>query len=415
MLGLHAKARLGSGAAVRARVDVRNISFAEVETLADTGAADRVQPVDLQVQEAALLLYGFLLDDLDVTVGAQRLAWGSADRFNPTDRLNAYDLEDPTRFDRRLASLALSAVYHLPAGLRVEAAVLPLFVPSRLPIDEVDFTGLGDPQQVFDLDEYSTGAPPEVVKVETPTTVPDPTLANMQVALRMGWQSPVGDWSLGWFRGFDSLPQAHGSARLMGFQTANRVTLGVPLVYPRVQMLSADFRGPLVSRLGGWCEGAVIFPSEAVVRADRAQLDSLVRLGIISAVPDPLPSETVQADTPYVTLAAGLDWTFASGLYLNAQYLRGLLLERQASDLHHYGLLGLRWPLGPVALLLSGGLEVTPGGEDLGSLLSAGVAYLHADSVQVSLGGTWLQGGDGTSLQRFAELSHARLEVSASF
>lgn len=414
VLGLTLRAPLGSQAAVAARVDVRNVSFADVSTLADTGRADRVQPVDLQVHEAALHLYGFLLDGLDVSVGAQRLAWGVADRFNPTDRLNAYDFEDPTRFDRRLASVALAAAYHLPAKVRVEATLLPLFVPARLPIDEVDFTGLGDPQEVFDLGAYSSGAPPQIVKVETPTSLPEPRLDNMQVALRLGWQSPVGDWSVGWFRGFDSLPQAHGTARLMGFQTANRVNLGVPLIYPRLQMFSADFRGPLVARLGGWCEAALILPSAAVVTADRAQLDSLVRLGIISSIPDPLPQETVQSDTPYVSVAAGLDWTFASGVYVNAQYLRGLMLERQASDLHHYGLAGLRWPFGSVALLLSGGVEVAPTGA-LGSLLGGGLAYLHGDSVQVSLGATWLRGAEHTSLQRFADLSHARLEVSATF
>jgi hypothetical protein len=41
---------------------------------------------------------------LELTVGRQRIAWRTADRLNPTDNINAYDLEDIWDFGRHHGS-----------------------------------------------------------------------------------------------------------------------------------------------------------------------------------------------------------------------------------------------------------------------------------------------------------------------
>jgi len=107
VLGLVLDAALGDSVAVRAAVDIRNLNFTRIEELDDLGDADRVQPVNFRFRDAWVALYDFVAPGLDLVVGAQRSAWGVADAWVPTDRVDPFDLEDPTRFDRRLSPPAV--------------------------------------------------------------------------------------------------------------------------------------------------------------------------------------------------------------------------------------------------------------------------------------------------------------------
>ena len=417
LVGLKVEATFGAWAAARADLAIRNLNFTEIETFSDLGSADEVQPVDFRVVEAYIALYDLFTPGLDLVVGAQRLAWGTADGFNPTDRLNPYDLEDPTRFDCRLSSPAVVLGYQ--AGpVRIELVALPLFQPAALPVESFDVTSLGDPSQVFDLPDLRSGRSLEVGKVEMPVHPPDFTLENIQFAARISWRSPIGDLAVSYFRGFDSLPQGMGKARLTGFASMDRVDLGVPLGFPRTQVLGATYRGHLVGTLAAWCEIAVVFPEEAVLLADATQLDQLVRLSLLEAVPDPIPSMTMQQDTPYVNAIAGFEVDLPGGGYLNVQYLYGFLTERSAADLHHYVLLALRWRFldGRLALSARAGVEVAdlePGG--LGWMASGGLAYLHGDAVEVELGASFQGGQERSTLYVYRNLSNLRLRVAVKF
>jgi len=45
-----------------------------------------------------------LTSTLDIRIGRQRIAWGTADKLNPTDNLNPDDLEDIFDFGKHLDS-----------------------------------------------------------------------------------------------------------------------------------------------------------------------------------------------------------------------------------------------------------------------------------------------------------------------
>jgi len=411
-LRLDLTAPLGPGARVKAAASLRQEGFATVETLADSGERQKVQPLDLSADEAYLDLWDLATPGLDLRLGLQRTVWGGADHFNPTDRVDAYDLRDPSRFDRRLPSLALAGRYGR-GGWALEAVVVPLFTPALLGPDQTDLTSLADPSEVFDLGGPDE-PPPEVVRLDGEVRQPAPRLDASQVGLRLLWQGDAGQASLLAWRGYDSLPQAGGAARLTGFQTARRVNLGVPLVYPRLSMLGGSLRGPLFGDLTAWVELAWLFPERLELSADRDQLAALVKLGLLDAVPEPLPSAVVQDGEPYPNVVLGLDWQVPQGPYLGLQALHGFFGERQGSDLHDYGFFTLRWPWGRVALQLAAALELGPDAT-LGTLLSGSLAYLHGDSVELSLGSTWMGGAEGTTLGRFRDLSHVRVEASASF
>ncbi len=416
VLGLTVDATPSRTVELRAGVAVRNINVADIETFDDTGDISKVQPVDIRPLESKIVLFDlFGAGGLDLTAGYVRIAWGTADGVSPTDIVNAYDLEDGSGFDARLPTMAVGVGYTV-SRFRFDAWMLPLFEPAILPVDSIDVTALGDTANVFDLRDLSSSAPPEVRQVETPTTTPENNASNIAVAARARWESPVGDFSLMFYRGHESLPQAHGDARLTGFQTSNRVDLGVPLVYPTLMMAGADWRGELGGDVSGWIDVGVFFPGEAALSISRSQLEALVTLGRIDEVPDPLPRQVTQDDAPYVKVVAGADVLLNDTIYLNLQYAYGSALERQRADLHHYALFAVRVSLldGRLELEARGVFEATLD-RAFGFQAGGAISWLHGDAARLSLSTTFLDGEAGTTLRKLDRMSHLRLSVDTRF
>lgn len=80
----------------------------------DIGVFYMQSPFEIAINEAYFTYSDFLIKKLDLTVGKQRITWGTADQFNPTDILNPTDLSDPFDFGKKMASLAINAQYYLP-------------------------------------------------------------------------------------------------------------------------------------------------------------------------------------------------------------------------------------------------------------------------------------------------------------
>ncbi len=125
----------------------------------------------------------------DVSVGKQIFAWGTAEGFNPTDNLNAYDYLDPLD-SQKLGAWSVAARATLgPTSLIF--AIVPVFTPSRLPLQ----------------DSRWTPAPPAgFVSVLEPRQLPPNDIGSMQYGARLratvrGW-----DLSLSYYDGFDPTP-----------------------------------------------------------------------------------------------------------------------------------------------------------------------------------------------------------------
>ncbi len=400
---------------LKADVSVRNINFTEIQTLEDTGEIDEVAPVDIRVNEARLSLFDlFGARGLDLHAGALRVEWGTADGVSPADRVNPFDLEDATGYERRLATPAIQIGYNV-GDLTIEAVVVPIFMPAILPVDHIDFTSLGDPSDVFQLTKDDAD-PPEVNEIDAEVDAPEPALENVQVGARIKYKSPIGDFSAMFFRGFESLPQASGAVILTGFQTQDRIDLQVPLVYPRTMMAAADFRGPIVGELSGWFELAVMFPERHELTVTQSQLEALVSLGELDAVPDPIPRQETQSDEVYVNAVAGLDYLAWDMLYINLQYLRGMPTERQASDIHDYLLLALRLSLldGRLVFAAQGAFEIAAE-DSFGYSAGGSVSWLHGDAARIILATTFMDGDSATTFGRFATLSNLRLSFWLGF
>ena len=345
------------------------------------------------------------------------MRWGTGDGVNPTDRINPYDMEDPTAFDERLATLAALAAYQ--AGkVRFELVVAPLFVPAVLPVGQMDFMTVAAPSDDFDLNQYHTDDREiELRDMDTSIEMPEFSMSNTSLGARILWSGTVGDLGISYFHGRDSMPQGDGEVLLTGYATDHtRVDVLVPLTYPRIDVLGLEGRlGPFGS-LTLWAEAALVFPERTELLGSEGQLGALADMGVIDGIPDPLPTQVTQDGKPYVQAIAGGDLGFPSGLYLNLQYLRGFPTERQGSDQANYILSAVRYtfPGGNVVISNELGIEIRDDGTP-GFMISPELSVMFADFVRLSGGAVFMDGKDGSHFQTYRGLSHIKLAASVEF
>jgi hypothetical protein len=202
---------------------------------------------------------------LDLRIGKQIIAWGRADRINPTDVLTPRDYTRlfPEDDDLRLGTPAVKATYQLSRGLAVTGIALPVFEPTTIPI--------APPPPSVSIRERTPGAPVSqwAVKLE-------------QVGAGL-------DWSLSYFDGFDVSPDLAVDRLIPG-------RLDLLLRHDRVRVIGAD-AAATVGRYGLRAEAAYTFTEDPRGR------DPFVK-------------------NPFFFLVAGADRTFFEGdVNVNVQYI----------------------------------------------------------------------------------------------
>ena len=414
ILELRLDSELASSVIARGEVGLHNVNASSVERVPDSSDINRVQPVRLRAGEVWVEGYDVLVPRFDLRVGNQRIRWGTADGYSPSDRLNPYDLEDPTRFDERLPIPGVLARYHL-GDFTFSLTWMPFFVPALLAADVVEIATSEEAAGEVEID-FGADDPPRVRELRTRVVLPPQNLTEMQYAARVQWTASIADFSLGYYWGRDTLPQLSGEIIPESFFSTEEVDIIVNLRYPRMQMIAADARAPLFGGLTGWLDAAFIIPTRTRLYISEERLSDLARLNIIEE-PDGDVESVIQSGKPYPTFVAGLDRTFGDLIYLNLQYLYGFIFERNPEDLHHYALLAMRLPSydAPVEWELRGGAEATPGFDAFGWLASTSVSIRHDDVFKVSLLGLLQSGQPGSTLRLFSLLSEVRLAASAQF
>lgn len=342
----------------------------------------------------------------NLTVGVQRIAWGVGQGYSLVDTLNPINLEDPTRFDRRLSVPALDITAHT-GPVSFSGVILPFFVPAALPDLPLDLlTGASD---LFDS-RFSDGNAIDVGSLETRPEIPANTLAETGFATRLRYSPPVGDFALSWHHGRDSLPQVAGDVVLVGFQTkTDAVDVGVPLAFPKQDLFGFTARSSLFGGLNAWGEVLLVLPERTRAAPTAAQLASLVQLGVIDAAPSPIPETITQDGEPLWKWMLGLDGAIGP-VRLTTQWLHGFITERSQADLKDYALLTAQWTALPTVRI-----DATAVSDFRGHVLTAGLTVLHADEVEITMGATAIDGPEGTSLAGLKSASNVHTAVKVSF
>lgn len=158
---------------------------------------------------------------VDVTIGKQLFAWGTADAYNPTDNLNPYDYLDVLDADKMAVYSVAARVQAGPASL--VAVVVPLFTPSRLP----EATG-----------RWAVPPPPGFMGLVNDRELPGREIENVQYAARLRTTVAGWDLSASYYQGFDDVPQFRaGTVR----SPAGAVVTSLTPVFPRIRAVGADF------------------------------------------------------------------------------------------------------------------------------------------------------------------------------
>ncbi|NOZ01751.1 MAG: hypothetical protein GXP54_07665, partial [Deltaproteobacteria bacterium] len=208
---------------------LRFYGFNEAATIPELVGRDKIDPYDLQLNEAFLAVRG---DIWDLKVGRMIKTWGTADMFNPTDNINSHDFSDPLDYTAKVPNQMVEFNLYPTEWLTIEAVWIPLFKPSLLPASAslafaVETTSdgcflsapvppLGRSDMQILKNYFATYNPCQLnfLTPEIKTLTPDFSIENSQAALKTQFRFGLGDFgdldfSFSYYYGRFSFPVAY--------------------------------------------------------------------------------------------------------------------------------------------------------------------------------------------------------------
>lgn len=304
---------------------LRNIglpSFSNLGSLYNKGSLD---PYNLEIREAYVEVYSFLFKNMDLKIGRQRIAWGTADKMNPTDNLNPYDFEDLFDFGRHRGSDAINLNYYLNNEFSVQGVFIPFYAPANLPIgifSNVFSTNMVMPAGMS-LKGYSTNI-----------IAPELSLSgSSQAAFKFKGRVKAVDFSLSYIWGIDGFPTNTYNV-FIPVDTIGGFNINSTLEYTRQHIFGADLSTD-IGGVGVWAEVAAFLPQNNVILTN--DLTALYPQSPVLVLQDSL---LIGSDKPYVKFCIGADYNFSNGIYFNVQYLHGFVHESGNDALNDYIFIG---------------------------------------------------------------------------
>jgi len=398
-LSLKLESNLSEKARVFGHVWLRNFGFSRAASLSQLGYRDKryVEPWGIELREAYLDLYGFLFENLDVRIGKQRIAWGTADKINPTDNLNPKDFEDPLDFGRKIPTNAVQLSYYV-GDYTLTCVYTPVFTPAVLPPPDWAFG------KAMDLP-----LPPgmQVTGVQDSVTLPRTEARKTSgVGLKLSGSLGGYDVSISYVYGRDDMPLAD-DIRIIP-TGPNTVVVSQHLIYPRMQIAGADMAGQLLG-MGVWAEVAAFLPEK-------------VEASFVSPTPEGLKvqQQTVLSRNVYVKYVIGGDYTFRNGLYVNGQFIHGFYGERGRDNLEDYFVLAVQKKFlhDDLKIRLAGALEIKDWQQidkNYAGILFPEISYYPSDNVELILGAYFIDGKGETMFGNFRKNDELFVKVKVSF
>lgn len=378
-----------------------------------------VSPFHLESDAAYVAIYD-LLPNLDVKLGRQIVRWGTADQFNPTNNINADDLEDRPLFTEPIANQMLVIDWApLDDRLYFQGVYVPLFTPALLPpsatdalldpygpvpfADQADLDAIDAARALFEIDP---GLIPTITSQVDSRRL---KFSDGQAAFKVGTNlGGVFDLSASYYYGLHDIPTPVDVQSAFKQDATGEpgtpeccVDSVVRLKYPRMQVVGLDFSTqlPFLDNLGLWGEAALFIPQpeDLFIGFPRPQ-DVTPDDGINNPVTS-IAGPTIES-TPYVKATAGIDYTIGKHVYLQGQYLRGFIDEIGAAHIGNYLVAGTELSfLGRHLLVrLFGVVDFPTGRGDEGSyvIYPALMAKPKWGYVTIELGSFFLLGGPDT-------------------
>ena len=300
---------------------LRNIGLPNITSSGDLYNKGIIDPYNLEIREAYVQLFGFLTKNLDLKIGRQRITWGTADKLNPTDNLNPYDLEDILDFGRHRGSDAISLNYYFNSEFSLQGVYIPIFQPANMPIGIYAnaLTPNMELPQGMVLNEFSDTI-----------LLPRYNLAESSTAgLKFKGFAKGVDFSVSYVWGYDGLPFATRNT-FIPVDAMGGININSQLSFSRTHIFGADM-ATSIAGIGFWAEAAAFIPEKDVIMTN-----DLSAFYPMSPVPVTKDSLLLDSSKPYIRFVVGGDYNFSDGSYLNFQYLHGFIHERGNENLNDY-------------------------------------------------------------------------------
>lgn len=384
---------------------LRNIGLPQISSSADLYNKGIVDPYNLEVREAYVQIYGFLTDKLDLKIGRQRIAWGKADKFNPTDNINPYDLEDILDFGRHRGSDAINLNYYINSDYSLQGVFVPFFEPANMPIGV--FSSALNP--TMELPQGLT-----LKSMSDNVIMPSYNLSESTTAgIKFNGFLGGFDFSLSYLWGRDGLPLTTYNT-LTPVDTMGGININTDLSYYRTHIFGADIAGS-IGGVGVWAEAAAFLPENEVTMTN-----DLSAMYPMSPVPVTMDSVILKKEA-YLKFVLGADYNFADGTYLNVQYLHGFVNERGSDNLNDYLFVRLEKKFFNDKLKvspLSGGFVVSDWNDiqnNYSIVYVPSVSYMATDNAEVALSAA-IFGGEGDNVfSQLSDYNMLMLSVKYSF
>lgn len=366
--------------------DFRLYGSSSISTLDDLSDPSAFYTTDAMIWEAYLDVYNLGFEGLDFRIGKQRIAWGTADKMNPTDNLNPYDLANFFDFGEHIPTLAIKADYTISPEFTAELVWLPAMKPALLPKDSSILIGGGFDSLLSSVLPLVGGSMGGITIGESQVNVSVPSYDlshSMQAAKLKGVIGNV-DFSVSWFHGYNDLPVP---VSITLTPSADDATTLVPVVetgYFEYHCAGLDFAGELAG-IGWWAEGALFFPVEE-------QTVSITIPSTESSTGTETFITTLWDTDPWFKVTVGFDYTFASGTYINFQYVHGLFNERgESEDLNDYfiGKIEQKFSHDKLKIGIAAAYAIVDWDDisnNNGLLLNPEIQWLPYESLELSLG-----------------------------
>lgn len=423
--------------------DIEPVFFgvAQVNELGDLASRQLLTPFHVE-SDAAYVAFNDVLPNLDIKIGRQTLVWGTADKFNPTNNINPDDLEDRPLFTEPIAN-QMVVVDYAPLGdkLWFQGVYVPVFYPALLPPSAA--AALKDPQapvpfareednaQLDALQSLLAINPRLVPEVSTTIKVPRTRFTNGQSAAKIGTTLGGVDMSFSYYNGRHDIPlpvlvESETKEPAEGDGAECCYSSHVTLVYPRMQVIGADFSTQLgfLRDMGLWGEGAMFLPQanelliEFPIPVDVTPSGQANDDGVANPVSS-MQGPTIRS-RPFVKATGGLDFSFGKHVYVQGQYLRGFIDEFGSGHIGNYlvGGTDLIFFGRHLIFRMFGVVDLPTGRGDEGSYVLYPELILVPPwgSVTVELGSFFMLGGKDTKFgQPAAGSSMAFLKVVGQF
>ena len=381
---------------------IRFFGFSQAYDLNTLSVRENVDPFDVRLEEAYIMLKGLISDKVDLKIGRMITNWGSIDIFSPTDNINAHDFSDPLDWAAKIPNQMVELDIYPTDWLQLTAIWIPVFKPSQLPDSAVlgfaptynqngcvasfpappvtadtawklynMFGAVGDPCR---LNLYPT------VNLKMPAN----TIGDSQAAAKARFKAGDLDISLSYYYGRFTFPVALDAyVEVANNQQTGKfdVAYQAEVYFPRMQVIGLDFSYsiPWLFNVGLMGDFTLVIPEP-------------VTFGLAVPAVQLYTNNVNVPSTPYIKAAVGLDYTFTKWLYANAMYLHGFFDEfNDMFGLHNYAMLALQMKFfnDELQLMLSGLLDCN----DLSSVFYWQATWVVVPSVEIIVG-TLIFGGD---------------------